>query len=546
MVITETLADLGRRMVALLGGSAPKQDDASQVLQFINQAYLGTAEERVRIQKLRDFFNGDQVRGTGLNNGTYYIPTWPNESDDDKSTRADRMELLAWNRIRDGVMTHADALYAWGRGRAVHRRIQFDKEAEVSGADQKWLETYFNDRVWRVNGYAQWLWQLWTTVGAESQAVVMTRWMDGTKRRLKMFPSNVSLATMKEKGVVWYDVLDNLQVIPLPHPDQPRELGAVIRWYSDPQSANPLGIVSAPYPGQFDAITELVTDNLWLRWRGSSLIEHRWGTENRYGDVRTQFVWVRNPADIADSEDALPMQGMLIEDIDNGQELKRGHAFPETLYRGFEPPTVTIAGKKTLVRGPNVAYQSDDPDADIIKRGPPANVGDFGISQGDVHQALDEALGLSQAERDGGGLGQIRSAPGISKTQARSERRRRRKIMAAEKAEQDLFMAALDMTAFHAFAPEDRADLQACRLIVTFPEDAFTLEPYTEAQKDQVELQAGMVSREAMVRKRNPEFTEEQVADEVRRIEEQMEREAEAKKPDPGSSQKSLAQTESR
>lgn len=541
-MVTDILADLGRRALRLLGTSAPTPDAAGSVLRFVNQAYASMSEERARIQKLRDFFNGDQVRGTGVNAGTFYIPSWPSEEDEDKEIRGDRMEDLAWNRIRDGVMTHADALYAWGRGRSVHRRIQWDKTAETSEADRDWLETYFNDRVWRSNNYAFWLWQLWSMVGSESRAVVSLRWFDSSVRRLKTFPSGTSLQAMKENGVVWFDILDNLQTIPLPHPDQPRELGAVVRWYMDPAAANPLGVVGAPYPGQADTITEVITDNLWLRWRGATLIPHIWGTENRYGDVRTQFVWVRNPADIADSEDALPMQIMLLEDIYNGAEIKRNHAYPETLYRGYDPPTRTIDGKKTLMRGPGIAHVSEDKDADIIKVGPPANIADIGISQGDVHQALDEALGLSIVERAGDGLGQIRSAPGIGRMQSKSERRRRRKILAAEKTEQDLFTAALDMTLYHAFAREDHADMRACRLIVTFPEDAFTLDPYTEAQKDQIEKQAGLVSRAAMVRKRNPEFTEDEVEAEVAKIEDELEKEQEAKQPDPSSASKSLAQ----
>lgn len=544
--LVETLTDVGRRLAAVLREPSVKEPDpntvSGAVFSFVNQAYTSTAEDRERIQKLRDFFNGDQVRGTGVNDGVYYIPDWPGEDEEDKTVRADRMEELTWNRIRDGVLTHADALYAWGRGRSVHRRIEWGEETEADQADRDWLEDYFSKRVWKKNNYAQWMWGLWATVGAESRALVLHSWLDGSRKRLDKFESGVSRQKMKDNGVVWSEVLDNLQCIAIPHARQPRELGAVVRWYADPDAGNVMGGAIAPAPGQNDTITELVTDSLWFRFRGRELIPHSWGTENRYGDVRTLFSLIRNPADIADSEDGLSMQVMLLEDIYNGAEIKRNHAFPEILYVGYEPPYRIVDGKKTLMRGPTIAHIAPDKGADIKKVGPPANISDIGISQGDIHQALDESMGLSVIERSSEGLGQIRSAPGIGRMQAKSERRRRRKMIHAENSERELFEAIRDMTLYHAFPQEDREAMRDCEIIVQFPDDAFTSDPYTAAQTDQIEVTAGLESRAEKVRARHPEMTEDQVQARVTEIEAEMEKAAQARKPDPSAQGRSLAQ----
>lgn len=545
--LLDTTLEIGRRALAALKVT-PAEDAAaaSKVFAFIEQAVQATAEDRSRIQKLIDFFEGDQVRGTGLNSGTEYIPSWPDEDASDKATRADRMENLTWNRIRDGVLTHADALYAWGHGQSVHRRVTWNDEesdgTEAESADRKWIEDLFA-RIWDTNEYALWMWNLWAKVGAESRAIVMHSWVDASKRRLDVFPPGTPYKQQRRDGVVWSEILSNLQTIAIPNARQTRELGAVIRWYADPDAPNTYGGIIAPSPGNRDTITELVTDTLWLRFRGRELIPHPWDNRNLYGDVRTLFTWVRNPADIADSEDALSMQIMLLEDIYNGSEIKRSHAFPEVLYVGYDPPTRMVNGKKVLARGPTVGHIAPDKGADIKKVGPPAKVGEIGISQGDIHQAMDEAMGLSAIERSSEGLGQIRSAPGIGRMQAKSERRRRRKMIAAEKAERDMFVGQRDMALFHAFPEEDRADMHACTLTIKFPDAAFTEDPYTAAQTDQIEVTAGLESRSEKVRARHPEFTEEEVEARVKEIEKDMEKTQTAgKKTDPSAQGRSLAQ----
>lgn len=543
----EILSDLGKRLGRLLGLSAPadageaRNAFANVAWAFVKNAYAQTSERREHIQKLRDFYTGDQIIGTGLNEGDVYVPAWPDESDDDLDARAERMQAIAWNRIRDGIHTHADALYAWGRERAVSRDIRWPEGATVSAEDQKWLDTYFRDRFQQRNGFTQFMWELWAKVGAEQSAVVLGMWMDGKARRLKRFAAGVSVQDMKDRGLVWLETLDSLQVIALPHPDTPRELGAIIRWYSDPTEQS--AIASTPMPGDKDTITELITDTFWLRWKGTEMVPHAWGMENRYGDVRTLFSWIRNPADIADSEDALSAQVLLLEHLYSGWEIKRNHAFPETLYAGYEPPTREVNGRKVLLRGPNIAHSTTEKDAKILKVAPPAGIEDIGIGDAQMHSMIDEAMGLSAIER-GENMGQLRSAPGIGRMQSKSERRRRRKILAAEKGEHDLFEMVRDQTVFHAISVDVnvREAFLDAQIIVTYPEDAFTLDPFTMAQKDQVEVTAGLTELRDQVKKRNPGLSDAEIEEKLKRIQKEQKTAAELAHPVQNPTSKSNSQ----
>lgn len=518
--LIETTLDLAKRLGRMVTGARPESDEALKAFadvawKFVKNAYVETAEQRTETQKLRDFYNGDQITGTGLNEAETYVPVWPDETDEDLETRTERMQAIAWNRIRDGVFTHADALYAL----AVSREIRWADGAAISDGDKKWLDSYFRDRVQARNRYGQFMWDLWCMVGSERQAVVMGMWLDGTKRRLKRFPAGATREEMKDKGLVWLEALDNLQVIALPDSTQPRELGAVIRWYADPQSTEAETTVAQP--GAKNTITELITDTLWLRWRGTKLEPHMWGFENRYGDVRALFAWVRNPGQIADSEDALAAQVLLLEHLYGAWEIKRNHAFPETLYSGYEPPTREENGRKILLRGPNVAHVSPDPQAKITKVGPPAGLEDIGVADTQMHAMIDEAMGVSAIER-GEGLGQLRSAPAVGRVMGKSERRRHRKMVAAEAGENDLFSMIRDMTVFHTFDEEDRDAFLGSELIVTYPEDAFTLDAYSMAQKDLVEVTGGFSEIKDQVKKRHPNLSDEEIDAKVATIQKEM------------------------
>jgi hypothetical protein len=318
--------------------------------------------------------------------------------------------------------------------------------------------------------------------------------------------------------------MDPLHYVALPHPDQTSTLGAVIRWYIDPDYPFGTQISShmVPTPGQDNTITELITDNLWLRWKGRVPSPHQWGFENRYGDVRTLFVLAKNPGGVADSEDALKAQTQLNEHLYSGSEIKRQHAFPETLYRGYEPPMREDAnGNKVLDRGPNVAHVATDASADIVKASPKTGLQDIGLAEASIHQMLDDSLGISQFDRgETEGMGQMRSAPAIARMQARSERRRRRKIMYAHEWEQEFFRSFVDMTLYHAYPPEDRTMFADLRLRVTWPDDAFMMDPSTEAMKDALEVQAGIDTRESKLRKRHPDASEDQIESLMSEIEE--------------------------
>lgn len=519
--LKETTLKLAKQLFTALKGVT--EADAGTLFRFVEDAVRQSADARSDVQKLRDFFDGDQISGTGLNSGTYYIPTWPDESDEDKEARAERMKLLAWNRVRDGILTHADALYAWGRGRAVSRQLEWKKGFEPNQGVQDWLDLYFSERVWPMNHFGQFMWDVWRTVGAERQAVVMLMWMDASGRRLKRFTSR-DRRVHKENGVMWLEILDNLNVIALPHPEQSRTLGAVIRWYlRDDLTDNPLMASGVATPGQANTVTELITDKHWFRWVGTTLEPTPWGIENRYGDVRDVFVWARNPADISDAEDALSAQTLLLEDLYNGAAIKRNHAFPETLYVAFEPPYREEGGRKILDKGPSTAYVAPDPNADIKKVGPPARLSEVGLAEDRIHQMLDEAMGLTSLGRgESSGLGQMRSAPALGRVMGNSERRRRRKILAALRFEQELFEALVSATAFHCFSEQERERFRFVRQIVSFPEDAFTLDPYSEAQKDAIEAGAGIETRDALLRKRHPDATDEQIEEMLEGIKEDM------------------------
>ena len=134
------------------------------------------------------------------------------------------------------------------------------------------------------------------------------------------------------------------------------------------------------------------------------------------------------------------------------------------------------------------------------------------MAESSIHQMLDDALGISQFDRgETEGMGQMRSAPAIARMQARSERRRRRKIMYAHEWEQDVFRSFLEMTLYHAFAEPDRGAYRDLGLRVTWPDDAFMMDPSTEAMKDALEIQAGMDTRENKLRKRHPDASDEQL-----------------------------------
>lgn len=528
-------------------------DPDGSYFKVVDEAYQSYADYREEIQKLRDFYNGDQIQGTGLNHGDYYIPDWPDEDPSDKEIRAERMEDLAWNRLREGVLTHADALYASGVGVSVHRRVEWEEWATASKEDRKWLEEYFTHRFWRKNDISSFMWDSWRVVGSERGALIMNLWLDGAARRLRSFgKTDTDRATHRARGCVWLERLDNLQVIPIPHPQTPRELGAVIRWYKKPMNDSMSSLTEGDcYPGERGTITELITDDLWLRWLGSKKEEHSWRGVNRYGDVRTLFSWFRNPSDIADSEDAMAAQMLLLENTYTNAEISRSHAFPETLYVAFDPPMREDAsGRQVLERGPNVAYVAQDPLAKILKVAAPADLGDVGLNDSRIHQMLDEALGLSQVERGGqggGGLGQLRSSPALGRLQGRSERRRRRKILAANKAESDLFQSVRDMTAFHCLPEAAAKTLIDSRVVVTWPAEGFGVDTYTEAQKDQIETQAGLEARREQLRKRHPEASEAELDEMQDEIEEDLKAgEPEAgRTADPNATARSNSQPES-
>lgn len=524
MAISEIAGDLAKRLGQLLKGSTPSSEEAGRQFadvawSFVKDAHQKTSGQRSEIQKLRDFYSGDQIIGTGLNNGQVYVPKWPDESEDELTTRTERMEAIAWNRIRDGVQTHADALYAWGKDRAIIREVKFPEGSEVSEADQKWFADYFR-KVQKKNGYKIFMWDLWCLVGSERSAVVMSMWLDGARRRARRFPAGASREDLKENGFVSLEILDNLQVIAIPSSVQTRELGAIIRWYFDPKE-DTAGSNPSTQPGQKDVVTEFITDTMWLRWRGTTIEPHTWGTENRYGDVRALFSWVRNPGDIADSEDALSGQVLLLEHLYSAWEIKRNHAFPETLYAGYDPPTREENGRKILLRGPNVAHSSPDKDSKILKVGPPAGLEDIGVADAQMHAMLDEALGVSAIER-GEGLGQLRSAPAVGRVMGKSERRRHRKIIGAERGETQIFEMVRDSTVYHAFGQDHLESFEDAELIVTYPEDAFTLDPYSMSQKDLTDMTAGVVELRDQVKKRNPDLSDEEIDAKVATIKKEV------------------------
>jgi hypothetical protein len=518
--IPKALAAAKRLFAGIASQAGSNQDAATaagSLWATVKRAIEDTAEDRVAVQKLRDFYDGEQIRGTGLNNGTFYISTWPDESTTDMSTRADRMEKLVWNRTREGVLAHADALYAWGKGRAVNRSVAWDEDSEAGDDVREYLNVFFR-RFWRRNRFGKFCWDAWRTTGAERSALVMHMWLDASDWRMRRFPAGAGRQAHRDGGLVWLELLDNLKCVALPNVEQNRELGAVIRWYRDPDSTSVM-LQSEPTPGMQGTITEIITDDLWVRWNGSELVETPWGTTNRYGDVRRVFTWVRNPGDIADSEDAISPQMLLNEHTYNGAEIRRNHAFPETLYKMYDPPSVDVGGVKVLQRGPNVAHVAHDKDAEIMKVGPPAKLNEAGIGGGDIHQMLDDAMGLAGTDRgQGSSLGQIRSAPALGKTQARSERRRRRKLLGVEAWEQDVFAATRDIAVFHSFGKSKVKTVSDSRVMVTFPDDAFTMDPFTEAQKDLIELTGGMSTVEDQVRKRHPDLSDEEITEKVAEI----------------------------
>ena len=539
--------EISRNVFGAVGTSS--SDPEGSYFKVVDEAYQNYADHREEIQKLRDFYNGDQIQGTGLNDGDYYIPSWPDEDSDEKKTRADRMQDLAWNRVRDGVLTHADALYASGVGVSVHRRIEWESWAKLPDVDRKWLEDYFVYRFWRLNEVSQFMWDTWRVVGAERSAVVMNLWLDAKTRRLRQFRgTDNDRQTQKDRGSVWLERLDNLQVIPIPHPTTPRELGGVIRWYRKAVDYDlPSFAEHECYPGSRGTITELITDDLWYRWNGNKLERHSWGTTNKYGDVRTLFTWLRNPSDIADSDDATAAQLLLLENTYTNAEISRSHAFPETVYVAFEPPMrEDSSGKQILEKGPNVAYVAQDPQAKILKVAAPAGLGEVGLNDSRIHTMLDEALGLSQVDRNqAGGLGQLRSAPALGQLQGRSERRRRRKILAADKGERDLFQSVRDMTIYHCYPEANRGAFSDSRIVVTWPSDGFGTDTYTEAQKDQIESQAGLETRKEQLRKRHPEASETELDEMAEEIKEELEegQEEVGREPDPNATLRSNAQS---
>ncbi len=511
MAIRDTITEISKRLFGSLENAT-----ADGGFEVVRKVIDDTAEDRADIQKLRDYYDGYQIRGRGLRKGHKYISLWPGEDESDLDVRADRMEQLSWNRIRDGVNTHADALYAWGKGRAISRDIVWD-DAEVSSEeDRAWWEEFYRTRFLELNSFPRLAWEIWNKAGSERHCLSMLRWMDGSNRRLNRFDSqSLTRTAHRDRGVVWIEVLDPLHYVALPHPDQTSTLGAVIRWYLDPEYdwGRQISGNLVPSPGHENTITELITDQLWIRWRGRVPSPHQWGFANRYGDVRTLFVLARNPGMIADSEDAIRAQTTLNEHLYSGSEIKRQHAFPETLYRGYEPPMREDAhGNKVLDRGPNVAHVAADASADIVKAAPRTGLQDLGIAESSIHQMLDDALGISQFDRgETEGMGQMRSAPAIARMQARSERRRRRKIMYAHEWEQHMFRSFVDMTLYHAFAQSDRNAYRDLKVRITWPDDAFMMDPSTEAMKDALEIQSGMDTRENKLRKRHPDASDEQI-----------------------------------
>ena len=398
------------------------------------------------------------------------------------------------------------------------------------------------------------MWDTWRVVGAERGAVVMNQWMDTRTRRMRKFGAKDNQRRLhRDRGCVWLERLDNLQVLPIPHPTTPRELGGVIRWYKRPTDEQLPYVTEADcFPGERDTITEFITDDLWYRWKGSTLERHAWGTTNRYGDVRTLFTWFRNAADIADSEDGMAAQLLLLENTYTSAEISRSHAFPETLYIAFEPPMREdpTSGKMILEKGPNVGYVAQDPNANILKVAAPAGLGEVGLNDSRIHSMLDEALGLSQVERSqsgGGGLGQLRSAPALGRLQGRSERRRRRKILAADKGERDLFRSVRDMTTYHCFQEGERDAFVDSRVVVTWPPEGFGVDTYTEAQKDQIEIQAGLETRREELRKRHPESSEGELDEMETQIEKDLEsaNEQPERQADPNATSRSNTQPES-
>ncbi len=173
----------------------------------------------------------------------------------------------------------------------------------------------------------------------------------------------------------------------------------------------------------------------------------------------------------------------------------------------------------------------------------PTSIDEVGTSEDRIHSMIDEALGVSITDRSSGGdLGQLRSGPGISKLLGKSERRRRRKILSAAKFEKDLFVSMANVADFHAFGGQHEQAIIAARIDVVFPDDGFTLDPYTESQKDQIELEAGTKSREELVRAKHPSLTDEEIQAIIKDIEAGIEVGGNGKKPDPNAISRSIAQ----
>lgn len=541
--ITETALNLSKQMSQKLGSLSPSEA-AGAAMVSIKEVVDEFKDHFSEVQKLRDFFDGNQITGTGLNSNVVYVPQWPDETEDELETRTGRMKDILWNRTGDGILTHVDALYTVGHGRVVQRNIDWTK-AESGGINEKgrkvveeWYERFLPE-----NEFTTFAWNVWAMIGSEKWALVMLRWMDMGERRLGPFPADADRSRHQEDGVIKLDLLDNLLTIPLPHPDFPDELGAVIRWWLDPDASPITSALQVPRPGDPDTITELVTDTLWLRFKGNEIQDHAWNGENRYGDVRRVFVWGRNPLNRADSEDGLQAQTMLNEALYTGWEVRRQHGFPETLYSGYEPPMrENAAGQKVLARGPNVAHIAEDPQAKIIKASPDVSMTDIGVAESRIHQMLDDAFGISPMDRsDTSGLGQMRSAPAIARIQAKSERRRRRKVLFADLWERDLFRSAMESAVYHMFGAGMVKRFRNVTLDVVFPDDAFVLDPFTESQRDAIDVQAGLATREEKVRKRHPDASDEEIEEMLKQIEAQ-EQSGDPAKPDPTPQDRSAAQ----
>lgn len=462
----------------------PKSDDPEfrEVMLMVNNV-LSTRNLELRMY--RDFYSGGD-------NQKIYFPRFESETDSEYEDRMQHSVVL--NRTRKIISKGQQCLYSVT---PPERRMEEEK------AHQRMME------VWRFNnvlsGYFHT--ELCSLCLLYGFAVVENRYSNKSNRK-----KEAGIVGKNEDNEIIYVLQDTPSVIPIPRADDPREMGSLIRIFTEDKWNSLLR-------DKFPEITyvELIDDARWIKWavevnkdtsevrgvrvpyteNGPNFID-----QNPYGNVNIPFSLYRNPGELpfvldgqSDLCDIISPQIKFNETISDTSHVIESNTYPILFSSGFEIPRDFKRGASGFLSHRNynsdlkyVTFEGDLEANDRLSRM--------------LERQIRELSGWSPiSEGDLTAIGQVRNLRGAMIPDLLTISM---KQVFFEKHERDHAKATLSVIEFH-----EETKYKNKELDIVFTEDFIPVDTLTQAEAETLEIKSGISNIRDIIKKRHPELTDE-------------------------------------